>query len=135
MNARVTFIAADGAVFGDSAEPLEALCEHGEPTRRGPKWLTHRASGVGTARRSSATLREEILYVAVPVTHPRVAFGVLALPLITVQQQLVGLLASTLTALGHSCSAARRPRRCSPGASDSASTPSPGLRSVIARAT
>ncbi|MFN7982112.1 MAG: ATP-binding protein [Vicinamibacterales bacterium] len=99
MNARVTFIAADGAVLGDSAEPLEALASMENHATR-PEVVDARTSGVGTARRSSATLREEMLYVAVPVTHPRVAFVRVALPLITVQQQLVGLLASTLTALG-----------------------------------
>ena len=35
MNARVTFIAADGAVLGDSAEPLEALASMENHATRG----------------------------------------------------------------------------------------------------
>ncbi len=99
MNARVTFIASDGTVLGDSAEPLDALPSMENHATR-PEVVDARTNGVGTARRSSATLREEMLYVAVPVEHPRVAFVRVALPLITVRQQLGGLLASTLTALG-----------------------------------
>jgi len=99
MTARVTFIAPDGTVLGDSAEPLDALPTMENHATR-PEIVDARASGIGTARRSSATLGEEMLYVAVPVTHPRIAFVRVALPLVTVRQQLGGLLASTLAALG-----------------------------------
>ncbi|MEQ1909073.1 MAG: ATP-binding protein [Vicinamibacterales bacterium] len=97
--ARVTFIAADGVVVGDSAEPLDALPSMENHAMR-PEVVAARATGVGTARRASATLGEEMLYVAVPVQHPRVAFVRVALPLTTVREQLVSILGSTLTALG-----------------------------------
>lgn len=99
ITARVTFIADDGVVLGDSAEPLTALGtleNHG--TR--PEVLSARAAGFGQARRISDTLGTEMLYVAVPVRHPRVAFVRVALPLTTVRQQLVSILTATLAALG-----------------------------------
>jgi two-component system phosphate regulon sensor histidine kinase PhoR len=99
ITARVTFIAADGVVLGDSAEPYDALAAMENHATR-PEVLDARESGVGLARRSSATLREDMLYVAIPVRHPRVAFVRVALPLTTIRQQLVSILTATLIALG-----------------------------------
>ena len=67
--ARVTFIAADGRVVGDSAEDLaalEKLDNHG--TR--PEVLAARQTGMGVVRRFSATLETDLLYVALAVTAP-----------------------------------------------------------------
>ncbi|HEX7940548.1 MAG TPA: ATP-binding protein [Gemmatimonadaceae bacterium] len=99
ITARVTFIRADGIVLGDSAEPFSALSTMENHATR-PEVIDARTSGVGIARRSSATLGENMLYVAIPVRHPQVAFVRVALPLTSVRQQLFGILTTTLTALG-----------------------------------
>jgi two-component system phosphate regulon sensor histidine kinase PhoR len=96
--ARVTFIAADGRVVGDSAEDpmaLATLDNHG--TR--PEVLAARAAGLGIARRFSATLGTDLLYVAIPVRHPHVATVRLALPLTDVDEQFRAVRRSLLLAL------------------------------------
>jgi two-component system phosphate regulon sensor histidine kinase PhoR len=99
VGARVTFIAADGRVLGDSAEPLEnipTMENHGSR----PEVIAARQTGLGVARRSSATLDIDMLYVAVP-THDRAIDIVrVALPLTDVRHQLRTVLTATLTALG-----------------------------------
>ena len=67
LGARVTFIAADGRVVGDSAETLDGVAGDGEPRARGPKWSRRAQRGIGRSRRHSATLNIDMLYVAVPV--------------------------------------------------------------------
>ena len=99
ISARVTFIAADGLVLGDSAEPYEAIGQMENHASR-PEVIEARESGIGMSRRSSATIGEDMLYVAVPARHPRVAFVRVALPLTSVRQQIFGILMTTLTALG-----------------------------------
>jgi two-component system phosphate regulon sensor histidine kinase PhoR len=98
IGARVTFVAADGVVLGDSAEPLAAVAlmeNHG--TR--PEVASARTTGMGTSTRSSATTGETTLYVAVPVQLPPVAFVRVALPMTSVRQQLTGILSASFTAL------------------------------------
>ncbi len=95
----MTFIATDGRVMGDSAESLEgvaAMENHGQR----PEVVTARATGFGRSQRYSDTLKIEMLYVAVPVRHPAIAFVRLALPLTTVRHQLQPVLTATLGALG-----------------------------------
>ncbi|HUR34041.1 MAG TPA: ATP-binding protein [Vicinamibacterales bacterium] len=99
ITARVTFIDAAGLVLGDSAEPFDALARMENHATR-PEVMQARAAGIGMARRSSATLGEDMLYVAIPVRDPRVAFVRVALPLTSIRQQLVSILTATLTALG-----------------------------------
>jgi two-component system phosphate regulon sensor histidine kinase PhoR len=87
LGARVTFIAADGRVVGDSmvaAADLPALENHGSR----PEVLASKRQGTGTARRYSATLKTDMVYAAVSVAHPTVATVRLALPLVEVQQQV-----------------------------------------------
>ena len=99
LDARVTLIAADGRVVGDSSETLEAVAtmeNHG--TR--PEVLAARADGIGRSRRHSDTLNIDMLYVAVPVSHPALGFVRLALPLTDVRQQLQPIVNATLLALG-----------------------------------
>ncbi len=86
--ARVTLIAADGRVVGDSVGAARRAGRDGEPRCRGPKSSRPRASGIGRAERHSATLGIDMLYVAVPVQHPQIAFVRLALPLTDVREQL-----------------------------------------------
>jgi two-component system phosphate regulon sensor histidine kinase PhoR len=99
IGARVTFIAADGRVLGDSAEPLEGVAAMENHADR-PEIVVARTTGIGRARRYSATLRIDMLYVAVPVQHPAIAFVRVALPLTDVRHQLQAVLTATLAALG-----------------------------------
>ena len=97
--ARVTFIAADGHVVGDSAETLDGVRAMENHADR-PEVVVARTEGIGRARRSSATLKIDMLYVAVPVRHPAIAFVRVALPLTDVSHQLHTVLTATLAALG-----------------------------------
>ena len=99
LTARVTFIARDGGVLGDSAEPPEALATMENHATR-PEVVQARELGIGLSRRASATLGEDMLYVALPATHPTVAFVRVAMPLTSVQTQLSSILTATLTTLG-----------------------------------
>src|SRR5207302_1613171 len=77
IGARVTLIAADGKVVGDSAETLEGLAAMENHGSR-PEVIAARQGGIGTARRHSDTLGIDMLYVAVPVRPPAIAFAPLA---------------------------------------------------------
>jgi two-component system, OmpR family, phosphate regulon sensor histidine kinase PhoR len=99
LGARVTFIAPDGRVVGDSSETLDgvlAMENHGDR----PEVMAARTSGLGRSRRYSATLRINMLYVAVPVNHPAIGFVRVALPLSDVRQQLRTVIRTTLASLG-----------------------------------
>jgi len=98
LDARVTLIAADGRVLGDSSEPVDGVRQMDNHASR-PEIVEARERGLGRARRASATLGIDMLYVAVPVKHPLIAFVRVALPLTTVRQQLGTVLSPTLTAL------------------------------------
>jgi two-component system phosphate regulon sensor histidine kinase PhoR len=98
IGARVTFIAGDGTVVGDSAETPEAVRTMENHAGR-PEVVVARSSGVGRARRYSATLRIDMLYVAVPVRHPAIAFVRVALPLTDIGHQLQAVFTATITAL------------------------------------
>ncbi len=108
VGARVTLVAASGRVLGDSTESgpgLAALDNHGAR----PEIAQARTTGLGIARRYSATVRYDMLYVAVPIgpAAPEAqgaadspAFVRLSLPLTEVQQQLRLVGRSALTAAG-----------------------------------
>jgi two-component system phosphate regulon sensor histidine kinase PhoR len=87
---RVTFIAADGTVVGDSgltAEEMQAVENHAGR----PEVQAAVASGLGVARRYSSSVHSEMLYVAVPVRNaaaPDLQVVRLAMPLTEVQEQL-----------------------------------------------
>jgi two-component system phosphate regulon sensor histidine kinase PhoR len=98
IGARVTFIAADGRVVGDSSETLEAVASMENHADR-PEIVEARARGLGRARRHSATLGVDMLYVAVPVRHPTIAFVRVAVPLTAIGLQLRAALVVTLEAL------------------------------------
>jgi two-component system phosphate regulon sensor histidine kinase PhoR len=99
VNARITFVAGDGRVMGDSAEPIASVREM-ENHRDRPEIRDAAASGLGRSERYSATLGLDMLYIAAPVAHPSIAFVRVALPLTSVRQQLRTVLTSTATALG-----------------------------------
>jgi two-component system, OmpR family, phosphate regulon sensor histidine kinase PhoR len=96
---RVTLIAADGRVVGDSAEPLDALAGLENHSTR-PEVIAARTSGLGRAERHSDTLGIDMLYVAVRVDHPGIATARVALPLTDVRQHLQAAATVTLAALG-----------------------------------
>jgi two-component system, OmpR family, phosphate regulon sensor histidine kinase PhoR len=99
LGARVTFIGPDGRVLGDSAETLQGVGAMENHADR-PEVILARTNGVGRARRYSATLKIDMLYVAVPVRHPAIAFVRVALPLTNVRHQLQAVLTATIAALG-----------------------------------
>jgi two-component system phosphate regulon sensor histidine kinase PhoR len=124
VNARVTFVAPDGTVVGDSelnAQELRVLDNHFAR----PEIAASRTQGLGIARRYSTTLETDMLYVAVPVRNadaPLLAHVRLALPLTSISAQLsavrrialiafgAGLLAALALAWGASAILSRRVR-------------------------
>ena len=99
IGARTTFIAPDGTVVGDSFETLQGIAAMENHAQR-PEVVEARATGLGRTRRYSATLKMDMLYVAVPVKHPSIAIVRVALPLTDVGNQLQAVLSATVTALG-----------------------------------
>jgi two-component system phosphate regulon sensor histidine kinase PhoR len=90
VGARITLIAPDGTVLGDSAEDgaaLAAMENHGGR----PEVVASKREGVGIARRYSTTLGVDLLYVAMPTVNPSVATVRLALPLTDIARQLNNL--------------------------------------------
>jgi two-component system phosphate regulon sensor histidine kinase PhoR len=82
IDARVTLIAVNGTVLGDSYEDPATMENHA--TR--PEVVDALASGLGESTRYSTTLGEQMMYVAVPVTNQATNMGVarVALPLVAV---------------------------------------------------
>ncbi len=99
LEARVTLIAPDGRVVGDSAESVEAVAAMENHATR-PEVIEAKAQGVGRSRRRSDTLKIDMLYVAAAVQNPEVAFVRLAMPLTTIRAQLQAIVNVTLLALG-----------------------------------
>jgi len=99
IGARVTFIAPDGRVVGDSAETLAGVAAMENHAQR-PEVVDALKTGIGRSRRYSTTLKIDMLYVAVPVAHPAIAIVRVALPLTDVRHQLQTVLTATLAALG-----------------------------------
>jgi two-component system phosphate regulon sensor histidine kinase PhoR len=99
VDARVTFIAGDGHVVGDSSEPLENLAAMDNHATR-PEVVAAQTAPLGESRRYSATLDIDMLYVAVRVQHPAISTVRLALPLTDIRQQLRPVAGATLAALG-----------------------------------
>jgi len=96
--ARISFIAADGRVVGDSAEDLASLAKLDNHGTRPEIEAAHRV-GLGIERRHSATLGIDLLYVAVAVRHPYVSVVRLALPLSDVDEQVSAVRRGLLVAL------------------------------------
>jgi two-component system phosphate regulon sensor histidine kinase PhoR len=98
--ARVTFVARDGTVVGDSevsTDDLAALENHG--TR--PEIVQARREGVGTSRRYSATLKTDMLYAAVEIPGSTTPLSEvrLAIPLTELSEQLAGVRRSSLAGM------------------------------------
>jgi two-component system phosphate regulon sensor histidine kinase PhoR len=100
LAARVTFVGADGRVVGDSDLTADALRDVENHADR-PEIAAARQYGFGAARRRSATIGSDMMYVAIPVRNarmPPLAFVRLALPLTDVDRQLAAV--RSLAALG-----------------------------------
>ena len=101
-SARVTFIARDGTVVGDSGIAIAELASVENHASR-PEVQQALREGFGMARRYSSTLQIDMLYAAVPVQNPAMPeLGVvrLALPLTEVREQLAAVRRVALVALG-----------------------------------
>jgi two-component system phosphate regulon sensor histidine kinase PhoR len=98
LDARVTLIAPDGRVVGDSSETLEGIALMENHARR-PEVLEAQSAGVGRSRRHSDTLNIDMLYVAVPVNQPRIGTVRVALPLTSVRNELRPIIRLTIVAL------------------------------------
>src|SRR5688572_17321799 len=98
LGGRVTFVAADGRVVGDSSQSeaeLEALENH----LSRPEVVAARDRGYGSNQRYSGTIGTDMLYVAVRASHPAVAYVRLALPLTDVGAQLSVIARATVAAM------------------------------------
>jgi len=99
--ARVTFIAEDGRVVGDSTQ-TEAELRTLENHLTRPEVVAAREHGFGSSERYSGTVSTDMVYVAVRATHPIVTYVRLALPLTDVDAQLTAIVRATLGALAAS---------------------------------
>jgi two-component system phosphate regulon sensor histidine kinase PhoR len=108
LSARVTFIASDGRVVGDSdLTPAQLKDVENHATR--PEVLDAKQQGVGTARRHSATIGSDMMYVAIPVTNPGMPLLSvirLAVPLTDIDQQLAWVRTLSLLGFGTGIAAA-----------------------------
>jgi two-component system phosphate regulon sensor histidine kinase PhoR len=86
IEARVTIIAPDGKVLGDSQEDPSTMENHA--TR--PEVKDALISGLGESTRYSFTLHEQMMYVAVPISYQGTVLGVarVALPLTTIEKSV-----------------------------------------------
>jgi two-component system phosphate regulon sensor histidine kinase PhoR len=89
LGARVTIIAADGVVLGESAEDRLKMDNHANR----PEVLQARQEGIGSSTRFSGTLGEMLMYVAVPIYDQGQILGYarMALPLDKVQTYVAHL--------------------------------------------
>jgi two-component system phosphate regulon sensor histidine kinase PhoR len=100
--ARVTFIAPDGAVVGDSELSPEQIAQVENHGGR-PEVQQAKQVGLGISRRYSSTIDTDMLYVAVPVQNPStpmLAEVRLALPLTEIRDQMTAIRRGALVAAG-----------------------------------
>ena len=86
IDSRVTIIALDGTVLGDSMEDPAAMENHA--TR--PEVIEALATGIGESTRFSTTLNRQMMYVAVTINDQGAVIGIarVALPLTTVESSV-----------------------------------------------
>ena len=97
--ARVTFIDEAGRVIGDS-EVAERDLPGVENHNQRPEVINARARGVGRAGRYSATAGIDMVYAAASVRDSPISIVRLALPLVSVREQLAPIWRTSLLALG-----------------------------------
>jgi len=102
---RVTLIAEDGRVVGDSTQtPGQLLTLENHSTR--PEIIAARDSGLGVSQRFSTTVNTDMLYVATRASHPVVNYVRVALPLTEIDAQLTAIRNLTVVALAFAVPAA-----------------------------
>ena len=98
VSSRITLVAEDGRVVGDSTQPADTLGTLENHALR-PEVVAARERGIGTSQRYSTTVDADMLYVAVRASHPVVRFVRLALPLTDVDEQLAAIRRVALIAM------------------------------------
>ncbi|MBN1863043.1 MAG: HAMP domain-containing protein [Dehalococcoidales bacterium] len=99
IGARVTIIALNGAVLGDSEEDPNLMENHADR----PEVIDALASGLGESTRYSTTLGQQLMYLAVPVVTSQgdtVGVARVSLPLTTVEDVVGGVTRPIMAALG-----------------------------------
>ena len=84
---RVTLVADDGRVVGDSTQSIEQLATLENHATR-PEIVAAGTNTVGTSRRHSTTVNTDMLYVATRTSHPVVRYVRVSLPLSDVDAQI-----------------------------------------------
>jgi two-component system, OmpR family, phosphate regulon sensor histidine kinase PhoR len=86
IDSRITIIAPDGTVLGDSIEDPAIMENHSAR----PEIIDALAKGTGESTRFSTTLNEQMMYVAVSIKNQSTVIGIarVALPLTTVEQNV-----------------------------------------------
>jgi two-component system phosphate regulon sensor histidine kinase PhoR len=98
VSGRVTLIAGDGRVVGDSTQtPAELATLDNHASR--PEVLATAGGRIGASQRYSTTLQTDMVYVAFGSSHPVVKYVRLALPLTDVNAQLAAIGSATALAL------------------------------------
>ena len=100
VGVRVTFIAPDGKVVGDSSRDGPALAAMENHSQRPEIAEASRRHREVLIRRYSTTTEYDTLYAAIPITHPAIAFVRLSLPLTEIAQQQRTILLLTLGGIG-----------------------------------
>lgn len=103
LNARVTIIAPDGTVWGESTQDHSLLVNHGDR----PEVIQALTSGVGTSTRYSQTLGQTMMYTAVSVVNNEKILAIIrvALPIqaitanVTELQRILVVITTIVTVL------------------------------------
>ena len=97
IEARVTIIALDGTVLGDSEEDPSAMENHANR----PEIVDALTTGVGESTRYSTTLGQKMMYVAVPISYQDEILGVarVSLPLTAVENVVRQVTVSIIIAM------------------------------------
>jgi two-component system, OmpR family, phosphate regulon sensor histidine kinase PhoR len=98
VGARVTFIAADGSVLGDSEVPAGELATVENHLTR-EEVVAARDRGEGVATRHSHTTNVDTMYAAVAVRGGPVAYARVALSLSSIEERIAGLRRQALIGL------------------------------------
>jgi two-component system phosphate regulon sensor histidine kinase PhoR len=99
VSGRVTFIASDGRVVGDSTQTPAELSGLENQAARPEVVAAREGGGIGSSQRYSATVGVDLAYVAVRASHPSVGYVRLALPLTESDAQLATIRTAALGAL------------------------------------
>ena len=94
---RVTLVAEDGRVVGDSTQSIEELATLDNHATR-PEIVAAGANTIGTSRRHSTTVNTDMLYVATRTSHPVVRYVRVSLPLSDIDAQLAVIRNTALAA-------------------------------------